>query len=58
MPKPILTAVSIISMLLITIFPLPAAQGSTGMVEPSGIAISTNEAVYVIGEMVQVTGQV
>lgn len=58
MPRPAVTAVSIISVLLVAVFTLPAAQGSTGMVEPAGIVVSTNEAAYVIGETVQVTGQV
>lgn len=58
MPKPIVIAVSLASALLIAVFPLSVAQGSGGAVEPSGMTISTNEALYVLGEKVQVTGRV
>jgi hypothetical protein len=58
MPRPIVIAVSLLSALLIAVSPMSAAQGSAGMVEPSGMTISTNEAIYVLGETVQVTGQV
>lgn len=37
---------------------MSAAQGSADIIEPAGIALSTNEAVYVLGETVQVKGQV
>lgn len=58
MPRPIIIAVSLLSALLIAVFPLPAAQGSADIIEPSGITISTNESAYVLGEMVQATGKV
>jgi hypothetical protein len=58
MPRPIAIAVSLLPALLIAVFPLSAAQGSAGMVEPSGVTVSTNEVAYVLGEAVQVTGQV
>src|SRR5687768_13208658 len=58
MPRPIVIAVSLLSALLIAVSPMSAAQGSAGMVEPSGVTISTNEDAYVLGETVQVTVQV
>jgi hypothetical protein len=60
MPRTVATAitVSLFSALLAAAFPLNAAQGSTGMVEPAGITLSTNEVLYVLGEAVQVTVQV
>lgn len=58
MPRPIVIAVSLLSALLIAVFPLSAAQGSADIIEPSGITISTNESAYVLGEMVQATGKV
>ena len=58
MPRSIVIAVSLLSALLIAVSQMSAAQGSTGMVEPSGMTISTNEAIYVLGEIVQVTGHV
>jgi hypothetical protein len=58
MLKPIVIAVLLASALLIAVFPLSAAQVSASSVEPSDITISTNEAIYVLGEKVQVTGRV
>lgn len=58
MPRPIVITVSLLSALLVAVFPISAAQGSSGIVEPSGMTVSTNEAVYVLGETVQVNGQV
>jgi hypothetical protein len=58
MPRPIVIALSLLSALLIAVSQMSAAQGSAGIVEPSGMTISTNEAIYVLGETVQVTGQV
>ncbi|MGI0049638.1 MAG: hypothetical protein ACREAW_08855 [Nitrososphaera sp.] len=58
MPRPIVIALSLLSPLLIAVSQMSAAQGSAGIVEPSGMTISTNEAIYVLGETVQVTGQV
>ena len=60
MPRTTATAitVSLFSALLAAALPLHVAQGSTGMLEPADITISTNEARYVLGEAVQVTVQV
>jgi hypothetical protein len=58
MSKPIVLVVSLASALLVAVLPLSAAQGSTGVIVPSGITISTNEAIYVLGEIVQITGRV
>jgi hypothetical protein len=58
MPRSIVIAVSLLSALLIAVSPMSAAQGFAGMVEPSGVTISTNEDAYVLGETVQVTVQV
>jgi hypothetical protein len=58
MPRSIVIAVSLLSALLVAVSSMSAAQGSTGMVQPSGMTISTNEDAYVLGETVQVTVQV
>lgn len=60
MPRTIATAITVsrFSALLAAAFPLHAAGGSTGMVEPAGINMSTNEVLYVLDEAVQVTVQV
>jgi hypothetical protein len=58
MPRSIVIAVSLLSALLVAVSSMSAAQGSAGMVQPSGMTISTNEDAYVLGETVQVTVQV
>lgn len=58
MPRSLGIAVSLLPVLLIAVSSMSAAQGSAGMVEPSGVTISTNEDAYVLGETVQVTVQV
>jgi len=60
MPRTAATAItiSLLTALLAAALPLPAAQGTTGVLVPAGITISTNERLYVLGEAVQVTVQV
>jgi hypothetical protein len=52
------TAAIAASLILAALSPLHVAHGTTGMLEPTGINIATNETTYVFGEAVQVTVQV
>jgi hypothetical protein len=56
MSKPL--AIAIVIPLLSAVFAVIPANGSTGMVEPAGINMVSNEATYVLGESVQMTGRV